>query len=116
MIPDRNRRVGRSIYKLICSLFVDEIYNQYVKDNITITNVELTKDLKIAKIFFITKDNNLNKSVSELEKLKPFFKKKIADEINLKFCPDIIFQFDKDEDRANRVDDLINKLRKKNLL
>ncbi|MCX8059550.1 MAG: 30S ribosome-binding factor RbfA [Spirochaetes bacterium] len=116
MIPDRNIRVGRSIYKLICNLFFDEIYNKIIKDNVVITNVEVSKDLKVAKIFFIAKNRDekiIDKILKELERLKSFLRKRIADEINLKYCPDIIFKFDYEEDRANRVDELIEKVIKK---
>lgn len=114
MIPDRNIRVGRAIYKLVCNIFLEDIYNPFIKDNITITNVEVSKDLKVAKLFFISKDKDLKKNINELEKIKSFIRKKIAEEINLKYCPQIIFKFDFQEERANRVDELINKIKNDN--
>lgn len=115
MIPDRNIRVGRAIYKLVCNMFLEEIYNPFIKENITITNVEVSKDLKVAKLFFISKEKSLKKNIDELEKIKSFIRKKIAEEINLKYCPQIIFKFDVEEDRANKVDDLINRIKNNNL-
>lgn len=130
MIPDRDKRVARAIYKLILKIFSMEIRDPILKNNILITKVELSKDLSIAKIYFHISNlkdknnktdfnNKLNKKdekkyLNHLNKLSGFLRKRIAEEINLKYCPSIRFQQDKSYNKGENVIKLLNKIKDEN--
>ncbi|MBM3243991.1 MAG: 30S ribosome-binding factor RbfA, partial [Candidatus Omnitrophica bacterium] len=60
---------------------------------VTITNVEVTKDLRFAKIFFsvLGKDKDYKNTKDALDSSLGFVRKLIAERLNLRFAPEIAF-------------------------
>ena len=75
---------------------------------ITIPEVEMTPDLKLATVYLVLHDASLEKQV--LEALKRHHKSvrhHIAKTINLKFAPDLRYRIDHRLDGAARIDALL---------
>ena len=96
---------------ILASFFISEIY---IEDAglITITNVEVSQDLKIAKIFISFLDNK--KSTDCLLK-EIIFKKKIirhylSNKLPLKYIPSLRFYYDDSIKYAENINNLLNKL------
>lgn len=115
MIPDRDKRIAKAIYRLLLKIFSFEIRDSLLKDNIIITKVELTKDLSIAKIYFHITNSVENKTEKDyfkhFEKISGFLRKRIAEEINIKYCPSVRFFIDKGYNKGKDVLDLLNKIK-----
>ena len=80
MIPDRDKRIAKSIYKLFNNVISKEIGNWKIRDNVFVTKVEITKDLSLAKIFIHIKsqDENRNrKFLRQSKKQRHFSEKKL---------------------------------------
>tara|TARA_B100000315_G_C14243864_1_gene436542 strand:- start:191 stop:481 length:291 start_codon:yes stop_codon:yes gene_type:complete len=77
---------------------------------LTVTNVKVTDDLKIAKIYF----SFLNNKISVYELLKILKNKKkliryyIGQEIKLKYIPELRFYYDDTTEQAEKINILIN--------
>lgn len=82
---------------------------------VSITKVEVTKDLKIAKCYFLPFNTNLNADqlLEALEKSKFAIRDFVTKKVNLKYSAEIRFYFDHGFDNANIVDHYLSKDRLK---
>ncbi len=76
---------------------------------ITITGVEVTDDLRLAKIFFVEmgKDTCEPQTLKGLEQAKSFIKRELGKRLRLRYVPDIIFKFDESFAYGSRIDRLL---------
>ena len=82
---------------------------------ITITKVNMSRDLRYAKIFFSHIDTEL--TTEELEKKLNLNKNRISYymgyNLETQYVPQINFKFDQRYAKSNRIEDLLNKVKKK---
>ena len=78
---------------------------------ISITEVNISPDLKVANCFFVPFNTKL--SINELQELldksKYVIRRFVTEEINLKFSPEIRFYFDEESENAFIVEELLKK-------
>lgn len=80
-------------------------------NNITITEVEISSDLRFAKIYYSVIDNNISQSKALFESAKGFIKSSLAQKLNLKHAIDIEFVYDKFLERAFKVITILDKIK-----
>ena len=82
---------------------------------ITITNVEITHDLRFAKIFFsvLGDDVAYKKTKEALNSSMGFVRKLIAQRLSLRFAPEIAFYEDRSTEYSVRIEEVLNKLKEK---
>ena len=107
-------RIGSVIRKEIAQIIQNDINDPRIKD-VVITDVEISKDLKHAKLFFII-FNHKNKKPEEIKLItkainasRLFFKRKLSKSSNLRSVPNLRFVFDDTESKAFELEELINK-------
>tara|TARA_B110000879_G_C10973945_1_gene432597 strand:- start:72 stop:446 length:375 start_codon:yes stop_codon:yes gene_type:complete len=107
-------RIGSVIRKEIAQIIQNDINDPRIKD-VVITDIEISKDLKHAKLFFII-FNHKNKKPEEIKLItkainssRLFFKRKLSKSSNLRSVPNIRFVFDDTESKAFELEELINK-------
>ena len=110
----RVHRIASVIRKEVAKIIQNNINDQRIKD-VIITDVEMSKDLKNARIFFII-FNNKEKRNEEIKLItktinasKLFFKKQLSKNSNLRSVPNLRFIYDETESKANELEQLINK-------
>ncbi len=110
----RAQRVAKLIKEEVSILIRDNIKDPRV-GFVTITKVEVTKDLKLAKIYFSEMDNKEGKTqaLEGLQSAKGYIKKLLAGRIKLRFMPDIIFVLDKSSEYSIHIEEKIDDLKKK---
>lgn len=81
---------------------------------ITITGVEITRDLRHAKVFFSTlgemKDKRL--ALKALVSARGFIKALVSEKVKLRYMPQIEFKIDEALDRGQRIHDILEKIKK----
>lgn len=110
----RVHRIASVIRKEVAKIIQNNINDQRIKD-VIITDVEMSKDLKNARIFFII-FNNKEKRNEEIKLItktinasKLFFKKQLSKNSNLRSVPNLRFIYDETESKAYELEQLINK-------
>ena len=107
-------RIGAVIQKEIAQVIQNDINDPRIKD-VVITEVEMSKDLKHAKVFFLIFNHKSKKSeeiksiTKAINSSKLFFKKKLSTNSNLRSVPNLRFIFDDTESKAFELEELINK-------
>lgn len=83
---------------------------------VTITKVELTQDLRSAKVFFsvLGKEEDYKKTRDALDSAMGFIRKLIAERINLRLAPEIIFKDDRSTEYSVRIEEVLNEIKELN--
>ena len=107
----RQLRIGELIrHKIAEMLARGEIHDEVLAEHvITVPEVRLSSDLKLATIYIMPLGGEDVKPVlAALERHRKFVRGEIAHAINLKFSPDVRFRFDETFDEATRIDRLLD--------
>jgi ribosome-binding factor A len=83
---------------------------------VTITRVEMTPDLRLAKVFFsvLGKDEEHKKTKQALDSSLGFIRKLVSERINLKFAPEILFKEDRSTEYSVRIEEVLNEIKEIN--
>jgi ribosome-binding factor A len=106
----RQLRVGELVrHKLAEMLTRGEIHDDVIASHvITVPEVRLSPDLKLATAYIVTLgDADIKEVLKALERNKRFIRAEIAHAVNLKFAPDIRFRRDETFEEASRIDALL---------
>ena len=80
---------------------------------VTVTGVELSADLRHARVFVTASDANDFKSVLRgLEKAAPFFQRELSRNIQLRYTPKFTFVEDRSFEEGKRIDELLVEVRR----
>ncbi|MBI5376862.1 MAG: 30S ribosome-binding factor RbfA [Candidatus Schekmanbacteria bacterium] len=110
-----SRRTGR-----LNVLFREEISTiilREVKDPrigfVTITSVDVSADLSLAKIYFsaITEESNREKIVKGLQSAAPFIRSSLKKKLSLKRIPMLEFIYDMSLEYGDRIDKILKNLK-----
>ena len=75
---------------------------------VTIPEVRLSPDLKLATVYVVTLGDTGTEAVIEaLNRNKKYIRGEVARTVNLKFAPDLRFRRDETFDEASRIDALL---------
>lgn len=80
---------------------------------VTVTDVDLTDDLKLARIYISVygPPEKQKQSLQILQESVAFFRREIAQRIQLRFVPELRFDYDNTGERAVRVFEILEKLK-----
>ena len=108
----RSDRVAEAIKREVSDLLFREVKDPRVHFA-TVTDVELTDDLRFAKIFvsIMGTEEEKKKSMEGLENATGFLRSSLGSRIRLRFTPEIRFYLDQSLDRAFRIEQLLNEIK-----
>lgn len=107
----RQKRVAETYHHTLSHLIHFEVDHPAL-DAVMITEVILSPDLRLAKIYFTTESGRSGekKALAGFEETKIFLKKRLADSVSLKFVPDLKFYYDESGDVRKNMDALFKKI------
>ena len=91
--------------------------NPKVKGLVSVTNINVTEDLKFADVYFsIMGQENVNTDevIEGLNQIKGFLRKRVAEEIEIRYIPEIRVKLDTSIEHAIKISKLLNDLNKWN--
>ena len=89
----------------LAEVFINDFDDPQLKF-LSISHIELSGDLKNAKVFLSSPNNDIEKIILKLAKLKGFIKKLLAKRMYAKYLPELNFM----KDTAFELDQKISKL------
>ena len=111
----RQLRVGEELRHLISNALLREsFYNQIIENNtITITEVNVSPDLKNAKVYIMPLGGeNKLEVLDSLNKSNGRIKKLISSNINLRQIPKLQFKIDETFEYAKNIENILQKIKK----
>ncbi|MBD3426061.1 MAG: 30S ribosome-binding factor RbfA [Candidatus Omnitrophica bacterium] len=108
---DRMDRLQKMLKREISVILQSEIEDPRVS-HVTITRVELTRDLRLAKVFYITssEEHSAEEVGKGLKSSGGFVRRELAERITLKYIPRISFRPDRRAERAESMNNLFSKI------
>ena len=114
-ITQRQLRVGEMIKQSLGMIFVrnEAKVPELETNNITVTEVRMSQDLKVAKAYVIPLGGkNAEETVEKLKKYSFLIRKTLSKKIIMKFLPKILFAKDDSFDYAEKIENLIKQTNK----
>lgn len=101
------------ILKETAWLLIEKVRDPRV-GGVTLTGIELSPDLKTARIYFsiIGEGSRKAEALSGLESARGFIKREIGARLDLRYVPEISFHHDETLERAGRIENLFASLKK----
>ncbi|MEA2101979.1 MAG: 30S ribosome-binding factor RbfA [Thermodesulfobacteriota bacterium] len=107
-ITIRQARVGELLKESIAELILRRIKDPRV-EAVTITEVEVSVDLKVAHVFFSTLDRSKRASAGKgLQRAAGFMRHELLKMLNLKTIPELVFMPDKSFDYGEKIDAILD--------
>jgi len=108
----RTQRVSSTLKKIIANIIEFDLNDERLK-HVTITDVELSKEFKYAKIYFSCQLSELSKQeiTSLINKSSSFISKKTCEKIQLRACPTFKFVYDKSIENGFKIDDILRQIK-----
>jgi ribosome-binding factor A len=108
----RADRVAGQIQKILSEILIKDIKDPRL-DMATITGVKMSRDLKLARIYFTISGGS--KSVEDASKgfksAAGYLKRTLASQLGLRYMPDLTFFYDESFDYGARIETLLKTLK-----
>ena len=113
----RQLRVGEELRHLISNVLHRETFYDSIleNNNITVTEVNVSPDLRNAKVYVMPLGGEQKLEVLEsLNRIKGYIQKLISSDIKLRQIPKLSFVIDTTFEYANKIDNILHTIKKKN--
>ena len=110
---NRMNKIDEELRKEISNIITTELKNPHLTGLISVSKVKTTPDLRYAKVF-VTMINEKSKkeNLSILKQSSGYIRSAIAKRINLRYTPELVFEFDESLEYGTRIDEILNKITK----
>lgn len=110
----RKERLADEIRDLLAGCFLGGQMSDPRLEMVTITAVKLSPDLQLATVYFriygeSTKDT-IARTIKGLESASGYFRKKLADALDIRRVPNLRFFYDESIERGARIEKLLGDL------
>ena len=115
-VSQRQLRVGEMIKQSLSMIFLKEEakISNLDTNKITVTEVRMSPDLKIAKAYVLPLGGkNANEVVEILKEFSFIIRKVLSKKVELKFLPKLVFVKDESFDYAEKIENLIKQTQKR---
>jgi len=107
----RSDRVGGQIQKILSEILLKKVKDPRLK-NASITAVKLSRDLRIARIYFVISGNkkNIEAVLEGFNSAVGYVKRTLARQLGLRYMPDLKFFYDESFDYGSHIDNVLKAL------
>lgn len=105
----RVSRVGEQIKKELSQIIQQEIKDPRI-GFVTVTGVEMSGDLQIAKVFvsIFGEEEEKKETLAALEKATGYMRSEIGKRIRLRYIPELTFTIDESLEHSEHINKLLN--------
>jgi ribosome-binding factor A len=110
----RQRKVASLIQETLGSIFLEKIRDPEL-GLVTITDVKVTPDLKIAKIYIsVYQKDKREYALEHIESMKGVLRSELAHRVNLRSTPELKFFIDDTYDYIEKIDKIFENIKNDN--
>ncbi|MFH1846247.1 MAG: 30S ribosome-binding factor RbfA [Candidatus Omnitrophota bacterium] len=114
-MSDRMDRISQQMCREIIVILQSDIDDPRIED-VSITKVEVTRDLRNAKIFYVISEEREENAKDDINKglrsAACFIRGKLAERIVMKFMPKLLFVEDLNEEKKESIDRIFKQIEK----
>lgn len=114
MAKRRTDRLNSLLKEVISDVIHKEVKNPKISPLLTITRVDISKDLHHAKVYvsIIGEQTEVKQTMQELGKSSGFISQASAKKVVLRFFPKLQFVYDDSVDKHMRIEELLKQIHK----
>lgn len=106
----RSTRVGELLREILAAILLERVADPRLQE-VTITEVDMSPDLKLARVYYaVRQGTDQDEVVIALDKALGFIKQEVAREHILRTMPEFHFLPDQTLDKAARMEELLESL------
>jgi ribosome-binding factor A len=106
----RSTRVGELMREILAAILLERVADPRLQE-LTITEVDMSPDLKVARIYYaVRQGSDPEELMMALDKALGFIKQEVAREHILRTMPEFVFLPDETLDKAARLEELFESL------
>ncbi|MDP8234113.1 MAG: 30S ribosome-binding factor RbfA [Candidatus Saelkia tenebricola] len=105
-------KISQQLKKAISRILLLEVKDSRI-GFVTITQVRVSSDLKIAKVYYTLLEGNVKKKDAHegLERASGYIRKLVAGRMKMRFTPEIKFYFDDTIEESIRIEKILDELK-----
>lgn len=113
MAKFRSGRINEEIKREVSSIIQNDIKDHRLTAMVSVTNVDVTKDLSYAKVFVSVfgKGEEVKNSFEALKSSAGFIRREVGHRIKLRVTPEILFEIDNSIEKGMHIDAILNKIK-----
>lgn len=110
----RSDRVAEEIKRVTSEIIATELKDPRIKGLVSVTGVDVTKDLRNAKIYvsIFGDESTKQESFEGLKSAEQFVRREIGKRVVIKYLPEITFILDESIENGFRIDKLLEEVKK----
>ena len=113
MYNSRMNKIDEELKKEISNIISTELKNPHLTGLISVTRVKTTPDLRFAKVFVsMINEKSKKENLSILKKSSGYIRSAIAKKVNLRYTPELVFEFDESLEYGSRIDEILKDITK----
>lgn len=105
----KKAKMNNIIQRELSDIIQNEVKNSQI-GFCTVTGVDVTNDLSIAKVYVSFLNTNKKRSLEALERSKGFIRSLLAKRLTVRKCPELQFVLDTSLEYGNKIENIINEL------
>jgi len=109
----RSERVAEAIRRLASEIIHGQLRDPRIRGLVTVTKVETTPDLRLAKIYYTAMCDGKKRELlgRGLKSAKGYIRRRIAEELKLRYAPEILMKIDEVVEHSQKIDKILHKLK-----
>lgn len=109
----RPDRLAEAIREEVARFLNEKVKDPRITGMVTVTAVEVTRDLRTAKVFvsLLGPDENRDKTFEGLDSLAGHLRARLGKSLGLRSAPEILFRHDESVARAARIETLLAQIK-----
>jgi ribosome-binding factor A len=111
---NRSSRLSEEIRREISSIIQNELKDPRIPMLTSITRVEVTKDLRYAKVYVSVfgDDEKKNKCIEGLKSASGYIRKEVGNRIKARYTPELLFEVDQSIEHGMHISKLLAEMNK----
>jgi len=111
----RSDRVSGQIQKILSEILLKKIKDPRL-ENVSITDVKMSRDLRIARIYFVASGNkkSMEEAAEGFKSALGYVKRTLARQLGLRYMPDLKFFYDESFDYGSQIDKVLKAVKADN--
>jgi len=114
MSVDRNSRLSEEMKRIIGGIIQNELKDPRIPMLTSVTGVEVTRDLRYAKVYISVFGNDEEKAkcIEGLKSAAGFIRKEIGSHIKIRYIPELVFVLDDSIEHGLHISELLREVNK----
>lgn len=114
MAVQRTDRLNSLLKEVISEVIKRDVRNPHVNELVTVTRVQITKDLHYAKVFVsvIGSEQEKSETLAALQSAAGFIAVNASQKVTMRYFPELRFKLDDSVEKHMRIEELLSEISK----